>query len=184
MSHKNDKKNRNLITGIILAVYVAIFLFVFLVFLGFLPIEILVASIVLFVSIGVAVIGLTIFGIVYLLNRRKEKIIKEEKAASRQNRSITRQQRASEQSHSTTGVRTRNLHKSVESVSLDTLIFTGKTEGEKCNICKLTCTEDQLICTCPFCESLFHKNHLEDWLIQNKDCPVCSRDLSGYINKE
>lgn len=184
MSHKNDKKKRHIVTGIILTVYVAVFLFVFLVFLEILPIDILVANIVLYVSIGVAIIGLSIWGIIYLLNKRKEKIIKEQKAAARQNRSSTRQQRASEQSHSSTGVRTRSLGKTAEKVNADALIFTGETDSQKCGICKLTCSLDQLLCICPFCESLFHKNHLEEWLSRDKDCPVCSRDLSGYITKE
>ncbi len=177
MSHKNDKKKRYIITGTIITIYVAIFIFVFLVFFEVLAIDILIANIVLYVSIGIAIIGLSIWGIVYLVNKRKEKIIKEQKAAARQNRSSTRQQR-------TTGVRTRSLDKTAEKVSVDSLIYTGKTDNQRCSICKLTCSDDQLICICPHCESLFHKNHLEEWLSKDKDCPVCSRDLSGYITKE
>lgn len=183
MSHKNNKKKRQIITGVIIAVYVAIFIFVFLIFLEVLKIDILIANIVLYVSIGCALIGLSTWGIVYLLNKRKEKIIKEEKAAARQNIASTRQQRISEQTDNILGVRTRSASKSTGKVSIDSLIYTGKPGSQTCGICKLTFREDQSICTCPYCESLFHKNHLEEWLISDKDCPVCGRDLSGYIYK-
>jgi len=183
MSQKSDKKKRTIITGVILTVYVAVFLFVFLVFLEILAIDVLIANIVLYVSIGIALIGLSIWGIIFLLNKQKKKVLKEQKAAARQTSARTRQQRATEQANSTSSVKPRTLSKSTGKIRLDSLIYAGKIDSQRCSICKLTCSEDQLICTCPFCESLFHKNHLEKWLINDKDCPVCSRDLSGYITK-
>jgi len=180
MSLKDDKKRRQLIIGIIIAIYVIIFVFVFLAFLDVIVIDDLITNIILYIAIGLALVGLSIWGIIYLKAKQKEKLKKEQQdAAKRQNTSPTRLQ-----ANPSTRVPTRTQKVSHGKINIDTLLYTGATSGQICGICKLSFREDQAICTCPYCESLFHKNHLEEWLVDYNDCPVCNRNLSDYITKE
>ena len=63
------------------------------------------------------------------------------------------------------------------------LEYKGETEGKVCAICKLQFGDDQKILFCPNCESLFHEEHLLNWLSLNSECPVCARDFSKEIEK-
>lgn len=63
------------------------------------------------------------------------------------------------------------------------LQYNGEIEGKKCAICKLTLEKDDVILFCPECETLFHEEHLLDWLADHNDCPVCGRDFSYEIEK-
>ena len=56
-------------------------------------------------------------------------------------------------------------------------LYQGKITNEICQICKLTLRKKQKICQCPGCNSLFHKNHLEEWLETENNCPVCKNRL-------
>lgn len=49
---------------------------------------------------------------------------------------------------------------------------------ELCLICRSPTTEDKDTIICPYCEGSFHRDHLEDWLQGNKQCPLCRQDLS------
>ncbi|NHJ86423.1 MAG: E3 ubiquitin protein ligase [Asgard group archaeon] len=49
-----------------------------------------------------------------------------------------------------------------------------------CLICKLEIRNKQQIYQCPNCESLFHREHLEEWLATSKKCPVCNLILISY----
>ena len=179
MSFKDDKKKRQqLIIGIIITIYVIIFVFVFLAFLDVIVIDDLITNIILYVAIGLALVGLGIWGIIYIRAKQKKKVAKEQKVAERiQNQRTTQVQRQPSQ------VRNRTVSNSSKEVNVDSLIYTGSTDGQICGICKLSFQEKQTVCTCPYCESLFHKNHLEEWLVDYNDCPVCNRDLTGYITK-
>ena len=180
MSLKDDKKRRQLIIGIIIAIYVIIFVFVFLAFLDVIVIDDLITNIILYIAIGLALVGLSIWGIIYLRAKQKEKLKKEQKAAVKmQNKGPTRLQ-----SSTPTSVPIRTQKSSQSKINIDTLLYTGSTSGQICGICKLSFREDQAVCTCPYCESLFHKNHLEEWLVDYNDCPVCNRNLSDYITKD
>ena len=53
----------------------------------------------------------------------------------------------------------------------------NKLKEEKCAICKLNIKPLETIVQCPDCLSLFHKEHLDDWLEKTKKCPVCSTKL-------
>ena len=53
--------------------------------------------------------------------------------------------------------------------------YTGEVQGKKCMICKLEIREGQKIMICEGCLSLFHKEHILEWLETNFDCPVCGR---------
>ncbi len=44
-----------------------------------------------------------------------------------------------------------------------------------CAICKLEIRNTQVILICNYCQSLFHKNHLKQWLQTTRECPVCKR---------
>lgn len=48
---------------------------------------------------------------------------------------------------------------------------------EICMICKLPLKQDQEIKQCPMCNSLFHQNHIIDWLRVKGKCPVCQQTL-------
>ena len=50
-----------------------------------------------------------------------------------------------------------------------------------CMICKLPFQEEQLIFECPECKSLFHIDHLVDWMLENNDCPVCGYKINKVI---
>lgn len=63
------------------------------------------------------------------------------------------------------------------------LEYNGEIKGKKCAICKLVLEEDDEILFCPECETLFHEEHLIDWLIDHNDCPVCGRDFTQEIEK-
>ena len=61
------------------------------------------------------------------------------------------------------------------------LEYRGEIEGKVCAICKLTFRENDIILSCPNCQSLFHENHLLEWLEINDRCPVCEKDF--WYNK-
>lgn len=63
------------------------------------------------------------------------------------------------------------------------LEYKGETEGKVCPIYKLYFSDNQKILYCPNCESLFHEEHLLEWLSKNNDCPVCERDFTNEIEK-
>lgn len=52
--------------------------------------------------------------------------------------------------------------------------YSGKLETDDvCMVCKLSLTKQDEILQCPKCESLFHKEHLLEWITIKKSCPVC-----------
>jgi len=63
------------------------------------------------------------------------------------------------------------------------LEYIGEIEGKVCAICKLTFRANDTILACPQCESLFHKEHLIEWLSIDNECPVCERDFTIEIEK-
>lgn len=56
--------------------------------------------------------------------------------------------------------------------------YTGEKSGKVCMICKLEIRKGQKIMQCKECLSVFHKEHIEEWLETNKDCPVCNIIIS------
>lgn len=65
-----------------------------------------------------------------------------------------------------------------ELASLTPTVFEGVLEeGEICMICKIRLRKDKEILQCPLCGSLFHKEHLLEWLIEKDSCPVCKELL-------
>ena len=46
-----------------------------------------------------------------------------------------------------------------------------------CMICKLSLKPEQKVTKCPMCESMFHQNHIVDWLRMKGKCPVCQQSL-------
>ncbi|MFW9923844.1 MAG: RING finger protein [Candidatus Thorarchaeota archaeon] len=50
-----------------------------------------------------------------------------------------------------------------------------------CGICKLEIRKHQQISTCPQCGTLFHKEHLGDWLQKEDKCPVCGFNIKEYL---
>lgn len=67
---------------------------------------------------------------------------------------------------------------SKEAVEYQQIMNQGnQLKEEKCSICKLNIKPLEIIVQCSECLSLFHKEHLDDWLEKTKKCPVCSIDL-------
>ena len=56
-------------------------------------------------------------------------------------------------------------------------VFTGNIANQKCAICKLSFDDTETVFQCKNCLSLFHKEHLKQWLVNNTSCPVCDTKL-------
>ncbi|NHJ03219.1 MAG: hypothetical protein EAX90_00175 [Candidatus Heimdallarchaeota archaeon] len=54
--------------------------------------------------------------------------------------------------------------------------FTDK-KASVCMICKLPLKSEQDIKQCPMCNSLFHHEHIVEWLKVKGKCPVCQQNL-------
>ena len=52
-----------------------------------------------------------------------------------------------------------------------------KLKNEKCLICKLSIKQFEIIAKCPKCLTYFHKEHLDEWLVKKKQCPVCGTEI-------
>jgi len=55
--------------------------------------------------------------------------------------------------------------------------YTDKIEKDVCMVCKLFLSNKDTILQCPVCESLYHRDHLLEWITTRKKCPVCSQVL-------
>jgi hypothetical protein len=60
---------------------------------------------------------------------------------------------------------------------LEPEVFQGDLESQTCSLCNKAVKEGHIILTCPRCSSLFHHDHLLNWLKDNPLCPVCDEDL-------
>jgi len=57
------------------------------------------------------------------------------------------------------------------------LIYRGTLEEQTCGICKLILTKDDLVLQCPNCYTLFHDDHLIEWLSSKQHCPICKAQI-------
>jgi hypothetical protein len=55
--------------------------------------------------------------------------------------------------------------------------YTKALDKDVCMVCKLFLSKKDKILQCPICESLYHRDHLLEWITVKKKCPVCSQDL-------
>ncbi len=60
---------------------------------------------------------------------------------------------------------------------LEPKVFRGDREKQTCEICRKPIKEGHIVIECPRCASLFHHDHILDWLRKNPLCPVCKEDL-------
>ncbi|NHJ84044.1 MAG: hypothetical protein FK734_01195 [Asgard group archaeon] len=86
-------------------------------------------------------------------------------------------------------IRTQSSENSYEqrisSVILKNLIeVTEKPKSAKCSICKLGFDSNDEIVQCPVCKHFFHKNHINDWLSEHSNCPICDSRLVSHGFKE
>ncbi len=58
-----------------------------------------------------------------------------------------------------------------------------KKQNIECMICKLEIDKHKMIYTCPYCNSLYHKDHFQQWLNIDTSCPVCNQDFYKYALK-
>ncbi|MBD3192840.1 MAG: hypothetical protein GF308_19530 [Candidatus Heimdallarchaeota archaeon] len=63
------------------------------------------------------------------------------------------------------------------------LTFTGEIKGKNCAICKKPLKKSDEVLACPYCDAVFHKEHLYDWLKEIPACPVCEEDYSEILEK-
>ena len=78
--------------------------------------------------------------------------------------------------HSIDESKDRSKGVSSQEYDIKAIVFEGETK-EVCQICKLELRKDQMMLKCPSCEKMFHKNHLEEWLVKTDECPVCGFKL-------
>ena len=60
---------------------------------------------------------------------------------------------------------------------LSVIEYTGTLTVDVCMVCKLFLEKNDKILQCPICESLYHRDHLLEWIKIKKRCPVCSQVL-------
>jgi len=61
--------------------------------------------------------------------------------------------------------------------NLSVIEYTGSLTADVCMVCKLFLNDNDKILQCPICESLYHRDHLLEWVKVKKRCPVCSQVL-------
>ncbi len=66
---------------------------------------------------------------------------------------------------------------------LTAIKFDKLLNNDVCMVCKLYLNETDEILQCPVCESLYHKDHLLDWIRTKNSCPVCAQQLLEIIDK-
>ncbi len=59
--------------------------------------------------------------------------------------------------------------------------YYGDDKNKKCSICKLELRKRQQKVQCNKCLSIFHKEHLEDWLENKDSCPVCNENIVDIV---
>ena len=62
--------------------------------------------------------------------------------------------------------------------ALNALIYKKKVSKERCQICKLEMSGKDVIVQCPICDTLFHKEHFIDWMVNKRSCPVCGEEYT------
>ncbi|MFW9923241.1 MAG: hypothetical protein ACFFDW_08155 [Candidatus Thorarchaeota archaeon] len=70
----------------------------------------------------------------------------------------------------------------VDLKKLRDLFYEGNILEKKCQICKILFKQNEHVLQCPYCETLFHVDHLLDWLIEHENCPVCNREIDINIS--
>ena len=54
---------------------------------------------------------------------------------------------------------------------------TGEHKGNQCTLCKETIGNSVELVKCPQCRAIFHLNHLEEYLDNATNCPICDFKL-------
>ncbi|MBD3190411.1 MAG: hypothetical protein GF308_07190 [Candidatus Heimdallarchaeota archaeon] len=57
--------------------------------------------------------------------------------------------------------------------------FTENLEGHMCMICMDFLRKNEEVVQCPHCLVVFHKDHLEGWIANHHNCPVCKGKLKN-----
>lgn len=67
-----------------------------------------------------------------------------------------------------------------------TVNWDWKETQQICMICKLPFKKGETVAKCPMCQSLFHLEHIKEWLRLKGKCPVCLQSLKiqGVIEEE
>ena len=66
---------------------------------------------------------------------------------------------------------------------LEIRIATKSEEVKDCYFCKLPIFEGEEFYRCFTCELLFHRMHLEDWLQDMDECPLCKQQFILYFEE-
>ncbi|NHK30545.1 MAG: hypothetical protein FK730_04295 [Asgard group archaeon] len=70
--------------------------------------------------------------------------------------------------------RSSSKQKTIPAITLESKIH---EEINKCPICDLKIRKKQVIDRCKKCNTLFHYEHLKQWLKNHSDCPVCQKEI-------
>lgn len=78
----------------------------------------------------------------------------------------------------------KNKRKLILNYKKKSLVFKGKIKDEKCPICKLELRDNQNILVCPQCKTLYHEDHLIQWIDKENCCPVCDEAYAIIDNEK
>jgi len=60
----------------------------------------------------------------------------------------------------------------------------SEKKPQVCMICKLPIKEHHKVLRCPMCQSIFHDDHIFEWLKVKGKCPVCMQNLQSWQLEE
>ncbi|UCE14393.1 MAG: E3 ubiquitin protein ligase [Candidatus Heimdallarchaeota archaeon] len=69
-------------------------------------------------------------------------------------------------------------------LTVENYVKTDREEFRKqCVICRTPIKSRSSSATCPYCENIFHRNHLLEWLKVFNQCPMCHQRLTLFSNR-
>lgn len=132
------------------------------------------ANVILGLIIGLLIIGIITASIFIIRSRIKQEQQRKREAGAGKvppEKYIRRVQEAVERAK-------RRKKDRIEEIELIPIRYEGGIEDEFCMICKLKFSKGQEILQCPLCLSLYHRDHLLQWLTEKKKCPVCREPMT------
>lgn len=172
MLNSKDNNLRKAAMIIIPIFYLVLIIVLFLGFFEIIPLSDKLLLSLLYSGLGITVILVVFFLIIWILNIRKNREKKEGNYFT-SNRKQDRLQPIIKKTPSRISIPQIRL-------SYD-LLFKDKKEDIECGICKLEIRENQTAYQCPNCKTVFHAEHILNWLLKEPNCPICDFEFSRYI---
>lgn len=131
---------------------------------------------------------LFVLGVIIFVTIKIRKIKKEEEIKEAEKREMDSDERLenlledvdqfiNESRRERIGLTTRKSKSALKKTRLNIDNYKGKIKNQKCSICKLELRKKQKIIQCTECLSLFHQEHLEEWLKNESACSVCNEKI-------